>query len=110
MATGDISKPSFATSTSTSDWDYASPIVAGVTGKKIRVIAISASALTTAGSFTLKSSGGTAIFQSTLAIGTPIVAYCPSGLCESLSGEGITPSNGTGVDSFVNLTTVTVDV
>src|SRR5689334_16747655 len=110
MATGDTSKPQFATGTSTSDGDYATPLAAAVAGKKIRVKAVSITALTTAGLVTLKTATtGTVIYQANVAIGTPFVAYCPDGLCETLSGEGLTPNNGSGVDSFINCTFVTVE-
>ena len=110
---GDTSQIKFATGTSTADGDYGTPLVAAVTGKKIRVIALSASVVTTAGSLSFKGTGsltGT-VFQLTLAIGSPFVQSTNSpliGLFETASGEGITPTNGSGVDSFINATYVEV--
>lgn len=111
---GETSQVQYASATSTADGDYATPLVAAVTGKKIRVIALSASVLTTAGSLSFKGTGaltGT-VFQLTLAIGAPFVQSTGSpriGLFETASGEGVTPTNGSGVDSLINCSFVTVE-
>lgn len=109
-SSGDTSQIKYATATSTSDGDYASPLVAAVAGKKIRVIALSASVLTTAGVFSLK--GSSTIFQAHLALGTPWAFATNSpkiGLCETDTGAALTPNNGSGVDSFVNVSYVEVE-
>ena len=111
---GETSQVKYATATSTADGDYGTPLVSAVTGKKLRVIALSASVLTTAGSLSFKGTGaltGT-VFQHTLAIGAPLVMSTGSpriGLFETATGEGITPTNGTGVDSLINISYVEVE-
>lgn len=105
MATsGDASRPKFATANSAADGDY--EVVAAVAGKKLRVIALTATALTTAGVVSLKSgAAGATIFAAHLALGTPLVAVAPGiGLCETAAGAALDASNATGVDSFVNVT------
>lgn len=110
MATGDVSRTKFATGTNIADGDWSSPLVAAVVGKKIRVTGLSCSVLTTAGVLSLKSSGGSTIFQLHLALGTPFDVFMPVGICETVAGEALVPSNGTGVDSFVNVSYQEVDV
>lgn len=110
MASGDVSRYKFATGTSTSDGDYGTPLVAAVSGKKIRVLGFVASVLTTAGTVTLKSSTTSTIFAHHLALGVPlVVGFTGVPVCETVSGEALTPSNGTGVDSFCTVTYVEVD-
>lgn len=108
MASGDTSQIKYASGTSTSDGAWSSPLVAAVTGKKIRVLALSISVLTTAGSVAL--AGGAATWTVTLLVGTPLVA---GGLgvpvYETTSGAALTPSNGTGVDSFINVSYQEID-
>ena len=106
---GDISQIKFATGGDADDGDYSTPLVAAVSGKKIRVLAFSASVLTAGGSVTVKGTGGSTLYQMTLAVGTPFAASTGSpyvGLFETASGEGVLPSNGTNVDSFCNCTYV----
>lgn len=106
---GDESRPLYATGTDTDDGDYTTALVAAVSGKKIRVVALSATVLTTAGVFSLKS-GSTVVFRAHLALGMPLVMVAPDiGICETASGEALVPNNAAGVDSFVNITYVTVE-
>lgn len=106
---GETSGYKFATATSTADGDYASPLVAAVTGKKIRVMGLTITALTTAGVVSLKH-GSTTIFQAHLALGAPLVAgYTGLPICETASGVALTPNNGTGVDSFISAMYVEVE-
>ena len=115
MATsGDISRVQYATGTDTDDGDYSTALVAAVTGKKIRVIALSITVLTTAGVVGFKGTGSNTgtVFQAHLALGTPFVMSTGSpyiGLFETATGEGVLPTNGNGVDSFVNCSFVTVE-
>jgi hypothetical protein len=100
---GDTSGIKFASGTNTSDGDWSSPLVAAVTGKKLRVMTLSITVLTTAGVVQLKT-GSTVIFQAHLALGTPLtIAGGGFPICETTSGVALTPNNGTGVDSFINI-------
>lgn len=102
-STGETSKPKFATATSTADGDYGAALVAAVTGKKLRVIGMVVTVLTTAGVFSLKTNA-TVIFQAHCALGTPLVVDLPGvGICETVSGDPLIANNGVGVDSFVNI-------
>lgn len=105
---GETSGYLFATGTDTDDGDYSTPLVAAVTGKKIRVLGFTATVLTTAGTVTLKSnSTAKAVFH--LALGAPlVVGYAGVPVMETAAGEALVPSNGSGVDSFVNVTYVEV--
>lgn len=108
---GDISQVKYATGSDADDSDYSTPLVAAVTGKKIRVLALSVSVLTAAGSVTIKGTGGGTLYQMTLGIGTPFAASSGAlgvGLFETATGEGVLPSNGATVDSFCNCTYVEV--
>lgn len=108
MAAGDASQVKFALGNDADDGDYTTTLVAAVTGKKIRVVGLVATVLTTAGVFSLKT-GSTTIFAQHLALGVPLVI--PAGgfpICETVAGEALVASNGTGVDSFVNVTYVEV--
>jgi hypothetical protein len=101
---GDTTPPKFATGTDADDGDYTTALVAAVTGRKIRVLSLTASVLTTAGVFSLKSAS-TTIFQAHLALGVPlIVGMAGVPVCETATGEALVASNATGVDSFVNIT------
>lgn len=106
---GDTSGIKFAGGNDADDGDYTTPLVAAVTGKKIRVLSLVATVLTTAGVFTLKSGGGTVIFAQHAALGIPLVVGQPGiPVCETVAGESLLPSNATGVDSYVNVTYVEV--
>jgi hypothetical protein len=101
---GDITAPKFATGSDADDGDYTTTLVAAVTGKKIRVLLLSATVLTTAGVFSLKSNS-TTIYQAHLALGTPLnVGTQGVPVCETATGEALLASNASGVDSFVNVT------
>lgn len=109
MASGETSGLKFATGSDSDDGDYTTTLVAAVTGRKIRVVGLVASVLTTAGVFSLKS-GSTVIFQAHLALGVPLAVSMPGGaICETASGEALVANNAAGVDSFVNVTYVTVE-
>lgn len=104
MASGDRSQLKFATGTDTDDGDYSTALVAAVPGKKIQVMGLTATVLTTAGTFSLKSATSTTKFQAHCALGTPlVVGYGALPICETATGEALTPSNGSGVDSFCNV-------
>ena len=110
MATpGDISQIKFFSNSDSDDGDYTTT-VAGVTGKKIRVLSLVATALTTAGVFSLKSAT-TVIFAQHLALGVPLVVVGTeqAPVCETASGAALIPSNAAGVDSFCNVTYVEVE-
>ncbi len=107
-ATGETSGYRFALGNDADDGDYTTPLVAAVTGKKIRVLSLVATVLTTAGVFSLKSNS-TTIFAQHLALGVPLVVDTPGGLCETAAGEALIPNNAAGVDSFVSITYQTVE-
>ena len=108
-ASGETSQVKFAIGNDADDGDYTTALVAAVTGKKIRVIGIVVTALTTAGVVSLKT-GSTTIFQAHLALGTPlVVGYTGVPVCETTSGVALTPNNGTGVDSFITCSYVEVE-
>ena len=83
------------------DGAYTTALVAAVTGKKIRVLSLSITVLTTAGTVALAGSGTT--WTAHLAVGFPLVQ---TGLgvpvYETASGVALTATNGAGVDSFIN--------
>lgn len=107
--TGETSQLKFALGNDADDGDYSTPLVAAVTGKKIRVLSLVVTVLTTAGVFSLKS-GSTTIFAQHVALGVPLVAgVLGVPVCETASGVALTPNNATGVDSFVNITYVEVE-
>lgn len=109
-SSGDTSAPKFARGTDTDDGDYTTALVTGVTGKKIRLLQLAVSVLTTAGTVAIKSSGGSTLLTHHVALGVPLVLGAPGiPVCESVTGEGILPSNGTGVDSFISATYVEVE-
>lgn len=106
---GDTSPVKFANGSSASDGDYGTALVAAVTGKKIRLLQLVVTVLTTAGVVTIKSGGGSTLLAHHVAIGTPLVLGALGiPVCESVSGESILPSNAAGVDSFVSATYVEV--
>ena len=107
-AAGETSGYKFAFGNDADDGDYTTPLVAAVTGKKIRVLSLTATVLTTAGVFSLKSDS-TTIFAQHLALGVPLVVETDGGVCETASGAALIPNNAAGVDSFVNVTYVTVE-
>jgi hypothetical protein len=111
MATGDISRVKYALGNDADDGDYTTTLVAAVTGKKIRVVGLVVTVLTTAGVFTLKSAS-TAILAQHLALGVPLVLMSVPGIgiCETVAGEALVASNATGVDSYVNVAYVEVEV
>jgi hypothetical protein len=101
---GEFGPPRFSAASDADDGDYTTTLVAAVTGKKIRVIGLVVTVLTTAGVFSLKSNT-TTIFAQHLALGSPLVLSMPGlGICETAAGEALIASNATGVDSFVNVT------
>lgn len=105
---GDTSGFLFANGADTDDGDYTTPLVAAVSGKKIRVMGFTATVLTTAGTVTLKS-GSTTKMVFHLALGAPlVVGYTGIPVMETGAGEALVPSNGSGVDSFCNVTYVEV--
>lgn len=109
MASGDVGRVRFAAGQDSDDGDYSTALVAAVTGKKIRVLGLVATVLTTAGVFTLKS-GSTVIFAQHLALGAPlVVSMSGTGLCETASGEALVASNATGVDSYCSVVYQEVD-
>ena len=109
MASGDTSQVKYALGNDADDGDYTTTLVAAVAGRKIRVLSLGVTVLTTAGVFSLKS-GATVIFAHHLVAGTPLVAgYTPVGLCETAAGEALVASNGTGVDSYVTVAYVEVE-
>lgn len=107
---GDTSQIKYATGSDADDGDYSTALVAAVTGKKIRVLSLVVTALTTAGVVTIKSGGGTTLLAHHLALGTPLVIVGGIGapVCETVAGESLLPSNAAGVDSFVSCTYVEV--
>lgn len=110
MASGDVSAVRYVTANDADDGDYTTVLVAAASGKKIRVVGLVASVLTTAGVFSLKSNT-TVIFAQHLALGSPCVVAMPGvGICETAAGEALLANNATGVDSFVNVAYQTVDV
>lgn len=108
MASGDTSRVLYATGSDSDDGDYTTALVAAVSGRKIRVTGLVATVLTTAGVFSLKS-GSTTIFQAHLALGAPLAISLPTGICETASGDALIGNNAAGVDSFVNVSYVTVE-
>jgi hypothetical protein len=106
---GEISGYKFFSSSDADDGDYSTPAVAAVTGKKIRVMSLAITVVTTAGVVTIKSNT-TAKLAHHLALGTPLVLGA-SGIpvCETASGEALVPSNAAGVDSFCSGTYVEVE-
>ena len=108
MASGDRGAVTFGIGQDADDGDYTTTLVAAATGKKIRVVGLVATVLTTAGVFSLKS-GSTVIFAQHLALGVPLVVSMPAGICETTSGVALTANNGTGVDSYVNVAYQLVD-
>lgn len=108
-ASGETSGYKFAIANDADDGDYTTPLVAAVSGKKIRLIGLTATVLTTAGVVSLKT-GSTTIFQAHVALGAPlVVGYTGVPICETTSGVALTPNNGTGVDSFLTATYVEVE-
>lgn len=106
---GDTSQVKYASGNDADDGDYTTTLVAAVAGKKIRVLSLVATVLTTAGVFSLKS-GSTTIFAQHLALGTPlVVGTVAGGICETVAGEALVASNASGVDSFVNVAYVEVE-
>lgn len=100
MATGDVSALNFSQQNDADDGDFTTPVVAAVTGKKIQVMGLVATVLTTAGVFSLKS-GSTVIFAHHLALGAPlVVGFNGLPICETAAGEALNANNGTGVDSY----------
>jgi hypothetical protein len=110
MATsGDTSGVRFASGSDADDGDYSTALVAAISGKKIRVMSLVVTVLTTAGVVSLKSDT-TTIFAQHLALGVPLVVGTEGiPICETAVGAALIPSNGTGVDSFVNITYQTVE-
>lgn len=109
MATsGETSPVKWAYGTDTDDGDYTTALVAAVTGKKIRVLSLVATVLTTAGVVSLKT-GSTTIFAAHLALGAPLVLAIPTGICETTSGAALVANNGSGVDSHVAISYVEVE-
>lgn len=105
---GECGPLQYASGTDTDDGDYSTPLVAAQSGKKIRVLQLTASVLTTAGTFSLK--GGAATWAMHLALGSPLVVSTQGvPVYETATGAALTPSNGSGVDSFCNVTWCTVE-
>ncbi len=94
----------YASGSDADDGAYTTALVAAVTGKKIRVLAISITVLTMAGTVALAGSGTT--WTAHLGIGAPFVQVGSDRVpvYETTSGTALTATNGTGVDSFINLT------
>lgn len=110
MAAGDQSRVKFSCQNDADDGDYTTVLVAAITGKRIRVVGLVASVLTTAGVFSLKSNS-TTIFAQHLALGAPLAIDMPGvGICETASGEALLANNAAGVDSFVNVAYTEVEV
>lgn len=106
---GDTSPVKFANGNDADDGDYSTALVAAVTGKKIRVLSICVTVLTTAGVLTLKSGGGSTLLAHHIALGTPLVLGSEGiPVCETVAGESLLPSNAAGVDSFISCTYVEV--
>jgi hypothetical protein len=88
-------------------------IVTAVTGKKIRVLAAIASdaGTTTSLTFTTKPGGaGTAIsalFQQVIN-GGPLLPYNPVGWFETVSGQGLSATTGTGTTTGIQIVYVEV--
>ena len=101
MASGDAGGIKFFKGSDADDGDYTTALVAAVSGKKIRVLNLAVTVLTTAGVVTIKS-GSTAILDHHLALGVPLVLDSQRGVCETASGAALTASNATGVDSFIS--------
>ena len=100
---GELGPYRYAVGNDADDGDFTTTLVAAVTGKKIRVIGLTVTILTTAGVFSLKS-GSTTIFNAHLALGSPlVVGFTGLPVCETASGEALLASNAAGVDSFVNV-------
>ena len=93
----------FAFGNDADDGDYTTALVAAVTGKRIQVLGLVATVLTTAGVLTLKS-GSTAIFAQHLALGTPLVVnFSGLPICETAAGVALVASNAAGVDSYCSV-------
>ena len=108
-SSGEESRPLYALNSDADDGDYTTPLVAAVSGKKIKVTLIIATVLTTAGVFSLKS-GSTVIFAQHIALGVPLVVSAPDiGICETAAGEALVANNATGVDSYCHVGYVTVE-
>lgn len=109
MASGDASPIRMVTANDADDGDYTTVLVAAVTGKKVRVLGLIATVLTTAGAFSLKSDS-TVILAQHLALGAPLVVP-PTGfpLCETTSGAALLANNGTNVDSYCTVIYQMVD-
>lgn len=98
-----------ATATSTADGEFT--VVAAVPDKKIRVLALSVSVLTTAGVVSFKAAAsGTTIWQLHLALGTPFAQSVrpPLAIFENVEGSALIANNATGVDSFINVAYIEV--
>lgn len=103
-SSGETSGYKYAVGNDADDGDYTTALVAAVTGKKIRVMGLVATVLTTAGVFSLKT-GSTTIFAAHLALGSPlVVGFTGVPVCETASGEALTPNNAAGVDSHCVVT------
>lgn len=106
--TGESSGPRWAQGNDADDGDYTTPLVAAVSGKKIKVTQLTITVLTTAGVVSLKS-GSTVIFAQHIALGAPLVIVNPSGVVQTATGEALIPNNATGVDSFCHAAYVEVE-
>jgi len=104
---GESSGTRFFLGNDADDGAYTTPLVAAVTGKKIRVTSLVVSVLTTAGVVSILS-GSTTILAHHLALGVPL-SLSGGSVCETVAGEALTASNAAGVDSFISGTYVIVE-
>lgn len=112
MATsGDTSQIKFFSGQDADDGDYSTAPIAAVTDKKIRVLSMVVTVVTTAGVVTIKSGGGSTLLAHHIALGVPLVLGAPGiPVCETVAGESLLPSNAAGVDSFVSGSYVEVTI
>lgn len=101
-ASGETGPIKFFSGTDADDGAYTTALVTAVPAKKIRVLALSITVLTTAGTVALAGSGTTWTVH--LGLGMPFVQVGDDdkAVYETASGSALTASNGTGVDSFIN--------
>lgn len=97
-SSGDTSQVKFFNASGTSDGSY--DVIAAVTNKRLRILSLTVSVVTTAGAVTLQS-GSTTIGILNTALGVPFTVASPSGVCQTATSEKFAASNGAGVDSAV---------
>lgn len=108
MATGDIGGVLYFSGSDSDDGAYTTDLVAAVTGKRIRVLSLVVTVVTTAGVVSILS-GSTTIMAHHLALGTPLQLDSQRGVCQTAAGEKLTASNAAGVDSFISGSYVLVE-